>query len=257
MAHIILLAAYILTLGGPAWGDVKATWECNGEADMREYRTEYSVDGGKTWSPAWTMAHPKPCTSPLTYTDTMVLQPGDYLLRMMAADTSGNVSAPNSPVVPFTIVDTKPPALTGLRAIDVGETNSLVQFDPASGFNADIRIGPEGSWWGQMVSITCEVSGKCPVINLEAGTKYVLRGVRYAGTMNKDAVYGEISEPVVFITTLPVPPPPPSSPPSPPPPSGPSLYDALMNGITTCLDRKLAHTACFKALKDAVGKAKP
>lgn len=59
----------------------------------------------------------------------------------------------------------------------------------------------------------------------------------------------------------PVEPPPVEPPPVEPPPVEPppvpvvTLKEAMLNGLKTCLDRKLAHTACMKALVDAIGKA--
>lgn len=48
--------------------------------------------------------------------------------------------------------------------------------------------------------------------------------------------------------------PPPVVPPPPVPPPVVTLRDALQQGLETCLGRKLAHTACMKALSDALGK---
>ncbi len=43
----------------------------------------------------------------------------------------------------------------------------------------------------------------------------------------------------------------------PPPPPDRRLKDALTDGLQTCLTRKLAHTACMKALAEALGKVSP
>lgn len=53
-----------------------------------------------------------------------------------------------------------------------------------------------------------------------------------------------------------VPPPvvPPPIPPSPPPVPSIGLLDALKGGFATCRTKKLAHTACMKALEEALGK---
>lgn len=56
----------------------------------------------------------------------------------------------------------------------------------------------------------------------------------------------------------PIVPPPAVPPPVVPPPVPPvMLRDALKSGLATCLKGKLAHTACMKALDDALGKVNP
>ncbi|MBF0260280.1 MAG: hypothetical protein HQL97_00410 [Magnetococcales bacterium] len=61
------------------------------------------------------------------------------------------------------------------------------------------------------------------------------------------------------IVPPPVVPPPVVLPPVPPVPPVPAvtLRDALKSGLATCLKGKLAHTACMKALDDAIGKVNP
>lgn len=60
----------------------------------------------------------------------------------------------------------------------------------------------------------------------------------------------------------PVWPPPVEPPPVEPPPVLPSapivtMKEAMQQGLSRCLDRKLAHTACMKALAEALGKVTP
>lgn len=165
-------------------------------------------------------------------------------------------TTPPPPVVPPPIPPiVRPSPLTGLTALHIGTTSATVQFDPVVGANADIRLSVAPIRWGQATSITCANDGKCVLNNLLPNTVYQVQGVRYFGVMNQGAIYGDLSA-VYEFTTAPfvVTPPPPVIPPIPP---ILTLPDALRQGLDACLSNKLAHTACMKVLRDALGKVTP
>lgn len=71
---------------------------------------------------------------------------------------------------------------------------------------------------------------------------------------------GQVEEPIPpspfsgVVPTITLPPAPPIVKPPPPAPPTVTLQQGLQSGLDTCLSRKLAHTACMKALSEAVGK---
>ena len=71
--------------------------------------------------------------------------------------------------------------------------------------------------------------------------------------MNQGATYGPLS-PVVEFRTPPIVVPTPAVP---PPPAVVTLQQAIQGGLNLCLTKKLAHTACMRALSEAVGKVNP
>lgn len=304
MLRVLSLCLALLTFSGEA-SALTVQWDCNPEADVKEYRVEYSKDAGASWGIEATVPHPKPCTSPVQLGITRYLAPGEKLFRLFAIDLAGNVSTvpsqsasytvkppligstggqveeaiPPSPYKPAPVVPPTPPApvptppppvvvppppapapvvkpgpLTGLQVVDMAQTSGMLQFDPIEGAGADIRVSLAPISWGTATSVTCSIDGDCPLQNLLPGKTYEAMGVRYFGKMNQGAAYGDLSG-VYRFTTLPIP----VTPPPPVPPSPPSitLKDALQSGLDTCLTKKLAHTACMKALSDAIGKVNP
>lgn len=266
-------------------------WACNPESDMKEYRVEYSADGGASWGIEATVPHPKPCTSPVSFGVTRYLKPGPKLFRLFAIDTAGNVATkpsepasytvkpspignpggqeeaplPPSPYVPIVVPPPAPPPvvpppmpppvvqpgdLTGLRAVDVSSTSGMLEFEAVAGSGADIRLSIAPIKWGQASSLSCTVDGDCPMANLLPDTVYQAQGVRYFGVMNQGATYGPLS-PVVEFRTPPIVVPTPAVP---PPPAVVTLQQAIQGGLNLCLTKKLAHTACMRALSEALGK---
>ena len=78
------------------------TWDCNKEADMKEYRGERSDNGGATWGVLFKKDHVPGCTE-LSYQNTAYVKPGDKLGRLFSCDKSGNCSTPSTPPYPYKI----------------------------------------------------------------------------------------------------------------------------------------------------------
>lgn len=291
MKHLILTLTLCL-FASPAFA-LTVEWPCSPEADMKEYRVEYSADAGASWGVEATVPHPKPCVSPVTMGVTRYLTPGNKLFRLFAIDRTSNVSKPSAtapytvkvppignpggqeeaalppspyvppidpppappPVVPLPMPPpvVQPGDLTGLRAVDVSSTSGMLEFEAVAGSGADIRLSIAPIKWGQASSLSCTVDGDCPMANLLPDTVYQAQGVRYFGVMNQGATYGPLS-PVVEFRTPPIVVPTPAVP---PPPAVVTLQQAIQGGLNLCLTKKLAHTACMRALSEAVGKVNP
>ena len=293
MLRALLLSLALLSITGEAFA-LTVSWTCNPEPDMKEYRVESSKDAGKSWGIEATWPHPKPCTSPVSMGITRYMVPGERLFRLFAIDTAGNVARqpsepasyavkpspignpggqeeaalPPSPYVPPIDPPPAPPPvvplpmpppvvqpgdLTGLRAVDVSSTSGMLEFEAVAGSGADIRRSIAPIKWGQASSLSCTVDGDCPMANLLPDTVYQAQGVRYFGVMNQGATYGPLS-PVVEFRTPPIVVPTPAVP---PPPAVVTLQQAIQGGLNLCLTKKLAHTACMRALSEAVGKVNP
>ena len=78
------------------------TWDCNKEADMKEYRGERSDNGGATWGVLF-KKDPVPGCTELSYQNTAYVKPGDKLGRLFSCDKSGNCSTPSTPPYPYKI----------------------------------------------------------------------------------------------------------------------------------------------------------
>lgn len=264
-------------------------WACNPESDMKEYRVEYSADGGASWGIEATVPHPKPCTSPVSFGVTRYLKPGQKLYRLFSIDAAGNVAInpsepasytvnpppignpggqeeapiPPSPYKPAptpTPPVARPSKLAGIQVDNIGPTSALVTFPLPAATGANIRLSLDPIAWGSATSMSCVGPddlgmATCLLENLLPNRVYALQGVYYFGVMNQGAIYGELSDVVPF-TTAPFVPPTPPEPPDEPHPMW-TLTEAVLSGLDTCLSRKLAHTACMKALREAVGKVNP
>ena len=103
--RLLMLLAVLVSTAAPAFA-LTVQWTCNPEADMKEYRVEYSADAGASWGVEGTIPHLKPCTSPVSMGVTRYLKPGNKLYRVFAIDTTGNVSGPSA-TAPYTV--TVPP----------------------------------------------------------------------------------------------------------------------------------------------------
>jgi hypothetical protein len=166
-----------------------------------------------------------------------------------------------SPVVPPPTPPpvAKPGKLANVQIANIGPTSAIVTFPLPFATGVDLRLSLAQIAWGSATSVTCTGPddlglATCLLENLLPNRRYDLQGVYYFGVMNQGATYGELSDVVTFMTAQGTPPP---VPPSPPPAPSASLKDALQSGLDICLTRKLAHTACMKALSEAVGKVAP
>ena len=281
MLRVLLFSLALLSITGEALA-VTVSWDCNPEADMKEYRVEYSADAGASWGVEGTIPHLKPCTSPVSMGVTRYLKPGSKLYRVFAIDTTGNVSGPSAtapytvtvppignpggqeeapiPPSPYNATPTPPPPPP--VAVKPGPIQSMVEssLEPKSavitvsgpeGAKIDVRFAKTPMSWGSAAHAICNDAGRCELLDLQPGMDYDYQAVAYFGVMNQGAIYGPLSDIKTFTTApLPAPPPPPA--PGPPPPLG--LKEALQSGLDTCLTKKLAHTACMKALSEALGK---
>jgi len=157
------------------------------------------------------------------------------------------VPPPPAPVV------VKPAAIPSMATSDIQPKSAVITVAIPEGAKVDVRFGRSPMSWGSAAHAICNEAGRCELLDLEPGTDYDYQGVPYFGAMNQGAIYGPLSDVKTFTTaTIPLPPPVPPLPPVPPSPLG--LKEALQSGLDTCLKNKLAHTACMKALSEAVGK---
>lgn len=58
---LLVCLALLVSVTGEALA-LTASWDCNKEPDMKEYRLEYSADAGASWGVEATVTHPKPCS---------------------------------------------------------------------------------------------------------------------------------------------------------------------------------------------------
>lgn len=131
----------------------------------------------------------------------------------------------------------KPPDdLTGVAVQSVTHRSLVVQFDALQKGSVAVRITPIPSTVGAMKEVRC-VASPCVVDELIPASVYDVQAIPMLVTQTQGIIYGNPS-PSQSITTLPI----------------VTLKDALQEGVDYCLDRKLAHTACFKAINDALGK---
>jgi hypothetical protein len=137
---------------------------------------------------------------------------------------------PNGDMPPGTVSDL---AVTGASDTSVTLTFTEVSDGTGSPANYDVRYAIAPLAWGSANDVTqgtCRVpmagaaigaTRSCTVLGLAAATTYELQLVPFRGTLNADAVFGDLSN-VVSATTLvdsiPTPPPP-------PPPAGEWLHE--------------------------------
>lgn len=289
----LILILVLLACTGEAFA-LTVSWTCNPEPDMKEYRVESSKDAGTSWGVEATWPHPKPCTSPISMGITRYMVPGERLFRVFAIDTAGNVArqpsqpasytvkpspigtpigqeeaalppspykevpvAPPPPVVvlppaPPPVPVPKPDAIKGFSVTPGTESGSaiisLVGPDDGTGKAAliNVRTSPAGTGWGSMQSLSC-LSFPCTVTGIPVGAPQDFQAIPFRSTPT-GSVFGDFTN--VMTITLP-------APPVVPPPQGVTLREALLNGFGACVDRKLANTACNKAVLGELGKVKP
>lgn len=91
-----VLAGIVAILVWPGFaGALTVSWDCNQEADMKEYRLEYSSSQTGPWGVVGTYPHPVPCTSPIKVQDNRYLAPGTKRWRVFASDQVNQVSEPS------------------------------------------------------------------------------------------------------------------------------------------------------------------
>ncbi len=252
---IRLLVVCWSVLGGlsaPAWGAVTISWDCNPEADMRDYRVERSSNAGQYWGVLAEVPHPVPCQSPVATRDTTYLNPGEKLYRLFALDQSGNISTasrsaaitiPVSPIgnpggqteqplppspgstappptpTPVPTPTPPPPSKPGdvaeVALAAIATTSATLTFTAPAEARVNVRYAPKPMSWGTATSAACDRS-PCPLTGLTPGTTYQVQCIPYVGVMNQGAVYGNFC-PMLTFTTEASPPPPPPTPPDPPP----------------------------------------
>ena len=128
---------------------------------------------------------------------------------------------------------------------------SLIGPDDGTGKAAliNVRTSPAGTGWGSMQNLSC-VSFPCTVTGIPVGKPQDFQAIAFRST-STGSVFGDFTN--VVTITLPAPPPV-VTPPAPP---GVTIKDALVSGFKACVDRKLANTACNKAVLNELGKVKP
>jgi hypothetical protein len=131
----------------------------------------------------------------------------------------------------------KPPdPITGFTIQSVAQSSLSVTFDVPTRGKVAVRLSPAPASWGDAKEIVC-VSSPCAIDGIETAVAYDMRAIPFVVTQTQGTIYGNPTESIAVTT-----------------PKVITLKDALHEGVNTCLDRKLAHTACFKALDDALGK---
>lgn len=131
----------------------------------------------------------------------------------------------------------KPPdPITGFAIQSVAQSSLSVTFDVPTRGKVAVRLSPIPVSWGEAKEVAC-VSSPCPIEGLEPSVLYEMRAVPFVVTQTQGTIYGNPTDalPVLIPKVI-------------------TLKDALHEGVEHCLSRKLAHTACFKALDDALGK---
>lgn len=291
MIKRVLLSAWMLFSVSVAQATVTIQWDCNQEADMQDYRVERSSDAGQYWGVLREVSHPTPCQSPVMTQDTTYLKPGEKLYRLFARDKSGQVSeasrsaaitipispignpggqaeqplppspmpppvTPPPPVVvpPPPPVVVKPGDVTGFASRSITHDSAIIDGTVPAGAKVNVRHGKAPLSWGSATSAACETL-PCTITGLTPDTLHEAQCIPYFGTMNQGAIYGNFCPSITFKTLPLITPPPP--PVVPPPPPTVTLLQALQSGLDTCLTKKLAHMACMKALRDALGKVNP
>ncbi len=128
---------------------------------------------------------------------------------------------------------------------------SLIGPDDGTGKAAliNVRTSPAGTGWGSMQNLSC-ISFPCTVTGIPVGTPQDFQAIPFRST-STGSVFGDFTN--VVTITLPAPPPV-VTPPAPP---GVTIKDALVSGFKACVDRKLANTACNKAVLAEIEKVKP
>ena len=289
MLRALLLSLALLSITGEAFA-LTVSWTCNPEPDMKEYRVESSKDAGKSWGVEAIWPHPKPCVSPVKMSITRYMVPGERLFRVFSIDLAGNVALlpsqpasytvkpspigtpigqeeaalPPSPykagtvppvVIPPVVLPPAPPPVPKPDAIKDFSVKpgrepgsviiSLVGPDDGTGQAAriNVRTGASGTGWGSMSNLSC-ASSPCTVTGIPVGTAQVFQAIPFRSTPT-GSVFGEFTAGVTITLQAP------DSPPA------VTVQSALHAGLKTCLDKKLAHTACMKALADALEKVKP
>lgn len=131
----------------------------------------------------------------------------------------------------------KPPGdIAGFAVQATTHRTATIRFDaPARGAVA-IRVLPIPVSWGEAMESKC-MSSPCVVDGLDPSTAYTVQAIPYLVTQTNGTIYGSAT-PTVVVTTQPV----------------VKLKDAVHDAVEYCLGRKLAHTACFRALDEALGK---
>lgn len=131
----------------------------------------------------------------------------------------------------------KPPDdITGFSVESITHRAVTVAFDPPSRGHVVVRLDPTPPGWGSLAEVACK-SSPCVIEDLDPETHYDVRAVPALVTQTRGTIYGTASS-AQAVTTMPE----------------VTLKDALLDGVDYCLSRKLAHTACFKALNDALRK---
>lgn len=290
MLRVLLFSLALLSITGEAFA-LTVSWDCNPEADMKEYRVEYSNDGVASWGVEGTVPHLQPCTSPVSMGVTRYLKPGSKLYRVFAIDTTGNVSGPSAtapytvtvppignpggqveeslppspyrpdvvvpPPVPPTPTPAPPtpnPSAIASWSVEPGaEVGTLVVRltppDDGTGKPAEVDVRyQEGSsiGWGGAPSASCQAF-PCTIGGLKGSTTYTLQAIPFRRIAGSGSAFGPFIGPAMAKTTQV----------QPPPPSSTTLRGAIESGLDTCLTKKLAHTACMRALREALRKVNP
>ena len=231
MRRALLSALAICLMTMPAHAET-FTWDCNTEADVKEYRGERSADAGANWGVLFTKPHVAGCTQ-LSYQNTAYVKPGDKLGRLFACDKVGNCSGPSAtvpykiatppvgnpggqtetPLPPSPVVVPPPPPVAkpgdvaGLAAGSITQDSAIISGTVPDGAKINLRYMKAPLSWGAATSAACE-SLPCTITGLTPDTAYQAQCIPYFGAMNQGAIYGNFC-PTVTIKTLPAPVPPP------------------------------------------------
>ncbi|MBI4000499.1 MAG: fibronectin type III domain-containing protein [Nitrospira defluvii] len=189
------------------------TWDCNTEADMKEYRGERSDNGGASWGVLFKKDHVPGCAQ-LSFQNTAYVKPGDKLGRLFACDTSGQCSNPSA-VAAYKIatspVVVRPDDVTGLAAGSLTHESAIITGTMPAGAKINMRYAKAPLSWGSADSATCEAF-PCTITGLTPDALHEAQCIPYFGTMNQGAIYGNFCPSITFRTLPLITPPPPVTP---------------------------------------------
>jgi hypothetical protein len=260
----ILITLLLLLLVPALAHALTITWDCNTEADMKEYRLELSKDQ-QDWRVEGIKAHTTGCNR-LSMDIGRYLDPGPRWARAFALDKVGNSSQPSKafdfvikpspiggagqteatkpaspwgtstpppPPVPQPVPPPTPPPppvkpLSNLATIEVAETSATAVFVVPQGQGVEVRLieGPAMSW-GTSKILTCPGS-PCIFTGLKPDTRYTWQAITFVGQLNTPTItWGPFGAEQQFVTLGVVPPPQPPPAPNPPPPPPPTVEQEL------------------------------
>jgi len=131
----------------------------------------------------------------------------------------------------------KPPdPITGFSIQSVAHNALTVSFDVPARGKVAVRLSPIPAGWGAAKELVCDAS-PCVIDGLSSETAYDVHAAPFVITKTQGTIYGNPTDSLLVRTERVV-----------------TLKEAVHEAVDYCLTRKLAHTACFRALDESLGK---